>query len=271
MEWSKLKNIILLILAAANLFLLVIVVRQEVQGADLQHQARLNAISFLEEKGIQVPEDLVPQTMTLRPQTVERDLEAECAQAASLLKGSVRMEALGSEVYRYQNDNGFLQFHSDGSFSAEFAPGVFPLGSDRTQSCLEVLDRMEFQGKLLREEGDQLTFRQMWEGVSLFNQQVTLVCRENCVAAMTSGKRLVGRPVEDSGQTPITVATALIRFCNGLSALGDVCSRIDAIERGYVSTASLSGTMTLTPVWQITTNTGAYQMDTMNGELIRLS
>ena len=77
--------------------------------------------------------------------------------------------------------------------------------------------------------------------------------------------------VQDASQAPITVSTALISFFNGLNGLGDVCSRIDAIERGYMSTASLSGTMTLTPVWRITTDTGSYQLDTMSGGLTRLS
>ena len=67
------------------------------------------------------------------------------------------------------------------------------------------------------------------------------------------------------------MATALIGCLNGVSALGDVCNRIDMIEPGYVAAASLSGPIVLTPVWRITTDTGAYQLDTVTGGVTRVS
>ena len=49
-----------------------------------------------------------------------------------------------------------------------------------------------------------------------------------------------------------------------------MCSRVDRIEEGYVSAASLSGPMTLTPVWRVTTDTGAYQVDAVTGGVSRM-
>jgi hypothetical protein len=113
--------------------------------------------------------------------------------------------------------------------------------------------------------------RQIWSGVPLFTQQVTLICEQGCLTALTGGRRLVGEPAADSSRTPITTATALIDFFNGLNALGDVCSSIDRIDPGYVSAATLSGPITLTPVWRITTDTGAYQLDMITGALTRVT
>jgi hypothetical protein len=56
-----------------------------------------------------------------------------------------------------------------------------------------------------------------------------------------------------------------------LNRLGDVCSRVDGIEPGYLSVTSLSRQMELTPVWRITTDTGAYQLDLVSGEVERVS
>ena len=81
----------------------------------------------------------------------------------------------------------------------------------------------------------------------------------------------MGRPQPDPSRETISVATALIRFFNGVGALGDVCNRIDAIEPGYVAAASLSGPILLTPVWRVTTDTGAYQLDTVTGGVTRVS
>lgn len=271
MEWPKLKNIILIILVLTNLCLVAFVAQRELRNSQLQRQARQEAIQFLEDRGVAVEEKQVPQEMELLPQTVERNLEEESQLAAALLGEGVKAEDRGAGVYRYSNEAGSIQFHSDGSFSAEFAAGAFPLGEDRAESCRELLARLNFEGELLHEGENLLVFRQTWSGYPLFTQQVNLELSDGCLKAMTSGRRLIGEPVEDTTRQPITVVTALIDFLNGLNALGDVCSRIDAITPGYVAATPLSGPMTLTPVWQITTDTGSYQLDTMTGELSRVA
>ena len=79
MPWTKLKNIILLILALANLFLLTMVVSQELQDRQAREQTWQGAVRFLTQQGVQVEERVIPQTMELSPQTVRRDLEGERA------------------------------------------------------------------------------------------------------------------------------------------------------------------------------------------------
>jgi len=270
MPWSKLKNIILVILAATNLCLLFLVGGQEVQDSRLRSRAREDAIQLLRSRGVQVSEDIIPQTMTLRPQTVQRDLEGEERAAAALLGTPVTAESRGGEVYRYYNEKGVVQFLSDSAFSARLDPAAFPLGSDRRRSCLELMARMGLKGNMIEEGAERMTFRQTWEGSPLFTQQVTLVCQEGGLASITAGRQLVGRPLEDPTRSTITVATALIEFVNGVNALGDVCNRIDAIEEGYVVAVSLSGPSALTPVWRVTTDTGAYQLDTVTGGVTRV-
>ena len=53
--------------------------------------------------------------------------------------------------------------------------------------------------------------------------------------------------------------------------MGDVCSRGDAIIPGDLTASSLNKVMTLTPVWQVKTDTGAYQLDLVSGKLERPS
>ena len=271
MPWSKLKNIILVILAVTNLCLLLLVMGPGFQRRLLRGQVLDNAVRFLQDRGVQLDEDLGTPSITLSPQVVQRNLEEEARAAAALLGEGVQSEARGGEVYRYYNQNGAVQFHSDGAFSAEFAPGVFPLGEAPAQTGLALLERLGFQALLLEQEEDRLTFRQLWQDAPIFSHQVTLVCEDGCAAALLGGRRLVGAPAEDPSRTVITPATALIDFLNGVTALGDVCSRIDAIEQGYVGAAALSGFMTLTPVWRITTDTGVYQLDTVTGQVSRMS
>lgn len=269
MEWSKLKNVILILLAATNLGLLSFVWSREWRQTQQLQQAREQAVEFLDSHGVEVSHDQIPEHMELLPQKAERDVEQERSMAASLLGDQIQQDSLDGEVCCYFNENGWVRFQNDGSFAAQFASGFLPLGKDREQSCLKILEQLGFEGKLVKIDGNKLTFCQNWKGTPIFNHQVTLTCEEGALTAM-AGHRLSGGPATVEGWEPVTVATAVFDFYNGLTGMGDVCSRIDAIHLGYVSSTELSGPTLLTPVWRVDTDTGRYQLDTMTGQLTRL-
>ncbi len=271
MPWTKLKNIILAILVLTNVCLLSLVAGPAIQSKRQLSQAREEAIHFLQNRGMQVEEDVIPQSMELTPQVLERDLEEEARAAAALLGGPASVQARGGGVYRYVNENGSVQFHSDGTVSARFKAEAFPLGTDRREACLALMGRLGCEGTILEETGNKLIFRQSWRGSPLFTQQVTLTCGEKGLTSITAGRQLIGRPQEDPGRSTLSVSTVVIDFINGVSALGDVCNRIDSIEPGYITAASLSGPTVLTPVWRVTTDTGTYQIDTVTGGVSRVS
>ena len=267
MPWTKLKNIILLILALTNLFLLALVVSQSLQSSRQISQTREHTILFLTERGVQIEEDILPQAIELLPQSVERDMEQEQQCAAALLKGEVEQEARGGEIYRYSNAQGWVQFHADGSFSAYLEPGVYS-GEDLQQAGMAALEAVGFEGTLLEETEDSLTFQETWNDVPLFGQRVNVLFTGEGVITI-SGQRLTGEPKADQTRQTITVSTALVRFLNGVSTMGDVCNRIDRVEEGYLCSATLTGAMSLTPVWQVTTDIGTYQLDTVTGVVQR--
>lgn len=271
MPWSKMKNIILVILAITNLALLALVGSNAIQSRRTLRQTREQSIQFLRNRGVEVDESIIPQSMELLPQIVERDLEGEERSAAALLGGSISAESRGGEVYRYFNENGSIQFHNDGTLSAQLEEGAFPVNGDRAAGCAALMAKMGFQGTILDVSGDEFTFRQSWDGIPLFTQLITLECRGEYVTAISAGRQLMGSSQTDTTRETVTVATALIDFFNGIGALGDVCNRIDAIEPGYAAAASLSGSILLTPVWRVTTDTGAYQLDTVTGGVTRVS
>lgn len=276
MAWPKIKNIIILILLGTNLGLLAFSMGREARNYQLQEKARTNVIAFLQEQGIQVEEELVPKSITLMPQLMTRDMEQEQTLAAALLGGEVSVQAWGAEVYRYFNENGSVQFHSNGEFFAQFAAGTMPAGEkSQLEHAREILEQMGFQGHLdntLTDEGSQsetFTFQENWEGVPLLTCQTSLKYQDSCLVSITSDRRLMGPLVEDDSGTPITVATALMKFYTGLNALGDVCSQITSITQAYTVTSTISDSVPLTPVWCIVTDTGKYQLDLLTGGLSR--
>lgn len=278
MEWSKIKTIILIILAGTNLLLLSFVLRQDLQERSVQQQARQEAIAFLEKNGVTVEESIIPKEDTLQPQQVERDRESEPQLAQALLGGQVEERSLGGEVYRYHNQRGYIQFHADGTFQGEFVSGAFPLeGEDPRNYSVEILKKLNFQGEVLEVTGEEdgaaettVLLRQSWNGSPLFDRQVILTYRGGDLVSMSGGRRLTGTPQPDESRQPLEVPTALIRFYHGLTAMGDVCSRIDSITQGYVATNYSPGSTSLVPVWQVVTDTGTYLLDMLTGEVSRV-
>lgn len=273
MEWSKMKNIILLILLCTNAALLAIVLNQSFQERQAKEQARADAILFLQQGGIQVENSAVPQSTDLVLQKAERDQSGEKRLAAALLGDSVSVQDRGGGVYLYRSAAGSIQFHSDGSFQAALEPSAFPLGDQTPEEhARQLMSQLGFTAQVLAAEdvgGVQVVqLQQLWQGVPVFNLQVTLNYTDQGLSAIASGRRLFGTPEEETAAV-LTPASALVRFSTGLNALGDVCSRIDSIVPGYTCSVSLTEGMVLTPVWYITTDTGGYQLDLVTGSLGR--
>ena len=100
MEWSKLKNIILLLLVSVNAFLLILVGVQESRAARYEEDTRQAAVRVLEQSGITFGPERVPQEAGLSPLTVTRDRESEAIVAQTLL-GDVSRE--GENDVRHRN------------------------------------------------------------------------------------------------------------------------------------------------------------------------
>ena len=243
MEWSKLKNIILLLLVSVNAFLLILVGVQESRAARYEEDTRQAAVRVLEQSGITFGPERVPQG--------ENDVR-----------------------HRYSSVQGTAEFSMNGTFSVRFQPGAWAKEHERSyedasQSCLE---RIDFQGTLISSESGErpgqtvLTYYQNWEGTPLFSCQVTLLWQDDTLLRM-EGQRLSGTITSSSEEETLSAATVLVRFLAGVTEGGFVCSRIDEMNAGYLIVSGTTRPVELTPVWRITTDSGAYYVDAITGEL----
>lgn len=272
MEWSRLKNIIILILLMVNLILggLVLFYWQREEAG--QRAALENAVAILEAQGVSLSD--MPEELSLTELQVQRDQGREDVLAAALL-GTVTREDRGAGVYRYTGGKGWIQFHSNGEFSAAFSDEAYPLEGDSPEEhALEVMKLLDFRGRVLdtSQSGGQtrVTVCQLWEGVPVLSCQAVLVYEEDRLAGIVSGRRLNGTPYASAdAQKCADAASALIWFVNGVKELGDVCNTVTSMEEGYWLSSSISGPTQMTPIWYITTDTGSYQLDGLTGELTR--
>lgn len=261
MQWSKIKNIVILLLLLANVLLLAQVVVREMESQRYHSQAREETAALLAQNGIRVDLGELPDDPQLFPMRCERDAQKEKDLAASLL-GQASEQEDGS----YASPKGTIWFYSSGDFLAHLEPAAFPAGEgNEADVAAEVMERLDFQGILqsVTEENGRVLVElyQLWEQVPVFSCQVTLTFDEGQLTQI-QGRRLPGDPISQGGSGAMTVTTALVRFLSAVTEGGYVCSEIREMTAGYSMTAvPTSSLFQLAPVWQIETDAGSFRLD----------
>ncbi len=273
MEWPKLKNIIILILLLANLFLVGMLIVQERGSARYQEQALHNATSVLEQNGITMERSAIPQQTDFSAQVLERDQESEQELVTALL-GTCAFSDLGGGRYLYEGPLGQAEFRSNGNFNVTFFDGVQKLdpGQSQQMHAVDFLKRAGLSGTVsdCQTQGGEtaVTLLQTWEGLPVYSCQITLIYQGDCLNAI-SGQRLMGTPRSAGGQDEvISVPTAMLRVLNGINDLNDICNAITSMKPGYLLTTAEGG-IRLTPVWYVQTDTGTYSLNGLTGVLER--
>lgn len=274
MEWSKLKNIIILILLLVNLFFLAMTGIQQRDSVQYQEQALADAVTVLERNGIRLAAENIPEQMKIRSMTVQRDRGMEQGLAAALL-GECTVSDLGGGRYSYTSAVGNAEFRSNGNFSIVFSaalPIAEEVGSESAHA-LDIAAKIGLSGvvaskKELDDGGASVVLYQTWQEIPVYSCQITLQYKDESLVSI-SGQRLMGEPqLENSSETLISVPTALMRLLNGINDMGDICSEVIEMTPGYQMTNPTEGTR-MNPVWYVVTDTGAYQLNAITGVLER--
>lgn len=263
MSWSKLKNIIILILVLLNGFLLALAGVIQLRSARYEAQALWEAAAVLERSGITVQRESLPSAMPLSAAVYARDGEGEAGLAAALLGGETQAQTDGG-LSVYQGAGGTVTFRSTGEFSAELAPEEAPPnGEGREAQVRALLAGLGVELWQVRETENRVEVFQSVGGVPVFPAG-TAAGQLNAGAAFTydaqgrlsrvSGRLLLGRAAEDpEGEAPLSVPTVLIAFLRFVADSGDVCQELREMTPAYRAAADSAR---LTPVWRIATDGG---------------
>ena len=254
MRWTKIKNIVILLLVVVNLFLLGLVGLRNWRTQQNARLTRERMVTVLENNGVAFLPGEVPDMLTLtgRRLTITPPSDEE----AQALVGRIESQSpLGLRTV-YEGEWGTATLSPSGEIEVTYTGPAY--------SEAQALELLSSLGVEVRETGREtedglttVTLTQLWEGTPLPGQTATMVCREGILESL-SFRRLAGtvEPVSPGGET-ITAATALIRFLAAMSQEGYVCSQVTDMYAGY----SLSGsaTLTLTPVWYVETDASPWR------------
>ena len=271
MEWSKIKNIVLVILLSVNLILLSMVGCQEQQAAQNQQQARQSVFNLLENNGISMSPDLWPDSVALELLQVEGSGGTAMGQdqAATLLGPIQRVEdGAGGLRTTYYGLNGTAELASSGWFTFRLYPGCVPLDTVAPdEQGLTILSGLGLEvvpvSTQTRDGFLEQSYWQCWEGTPVFNCRPTLTWEDGFLTRV-EGQQIAGTATVTERVLCLDLPTVFVHFLSGMIRDRYLCSEITAVTAGY-ETTFLTPPFQLTPVWNITTDTGEYHVNAITG------
>ena len=275
LEWAKLKNIILIILLAANAFLLVLALDRENASRRYEDQAREEIVSILARGGISIEKETMPQEMAFSVCAVPRSEEAEAARAAQVLGEGTGPDGDGV----YVSDVGRLRFYPDGAFSFSASERALPLaGESPASAAADFLSRLGLvvgplevstpQREAWEPEETVVTAMLRYEDAPVFTPRALTVTFRADFLVSAEGYHLSGEPVPEESETPLSVVGILLRFSGYIKENIVVCREISGMTAGYTLVTSQGGIPRLIPTWHITADSGEYSLNAITGELL---
>lgn len=274
MPVSKLKNLTILILLLANFAMLALLLPARMAQRQEEADLRQSLSELYAAQDVILNPSVIPETMSLYTLELAEDPEAVLRAAGALLGSQVSAQDDSTRyLSTYLSQYGTCRISRSGAFHAQLEG--LEENSDLTKAAKKLLKSMGFtcsslgQPERLRAGVYTVTAVQAVLNVPVFGSELVLTYSNNCLTAM-DGVFFTGAGTltRISEQACISAADALVAFLSARFALGWVGSEITAMEQGYLrSETAAAAAVHLTPVWKLTTDTGAFYINGTTGEV----
>jgi len=269
LEWPKVKNIIILILAIVDAFLLFLVLGRQRAVDRYAQSAITGAVEVLAQNGVAVSPGALDNCDALPALTTSRDLSAESAVTQALLGPDTTRRDQSGGLYAYESPIGTALFRATGDFEAYLTQRP---AASRTpaEHALALLADMGLTGELAgspQGPDGEVVLYQTVNGAPVYSCQLVFRYEEGALASV-SGTMLTGTllPAAEDPK-PLDLPSALMRLLSGVLERGGVCSVVTDLRPGYRLEQSFGTEMHLAPTWLAVTNTGNYYLDSITGTL----
>lgn len=263
MQWDKVKNVLIVILLAVNLFLIgnfgVKLWQDYRRGEELMSDLR----ALTQEYGMQLDDAFqLPKDKVLPTLSIDRSRADEEAVAQAMLGETVERTEQEDGTVQFESDAGKMEWRADGTVQAECTTGQeMP---DDAAAALRLARQLLSSWGLQVEHGSTqadgltVTMTGTVAGQPVHNRVLTLRFDEDGSATL-SGLWSFGIPyttVRGSGVS-CNAADALLEF----AARAQDVKRIDSMTAGYRMEVDSNRRLQLTPTWKIATDSGEYLVD----------
>lgn len=264
---TNIKNVIIAALAALNLLFIAFIAANGVAERRERAQVARDLADILARHGIVLEEGAIRDYEAPQQAVAERS-RAEEKEFADLLCGETTVTSGGGNILQYEGSLGRGVFQSGGSFTVKVFVEGTPGGKaeETTRQYLKKLrNRAEVFRLVLTGGRESVLARYYWKGSPIFNCVIAFTYEEGRLVEV-SGKRVSALRADEEETKTHLVSTATLAFLRAVREGRVACSRISAIEAGYVYvTVSAFGEGVLHPAWAFATDTGVYYYDAVTG------
>jgi hypothetical protein len=190
---------------------------------------------------------------------------------AETLLGNTSEVNEGGNIYIYSGDKGGRAKFSGGEFDITLPPGHYPSGGDALKAATQILKTLQIEAVSITSGGsagnETVVAVCAINHQPVFNCRVVLIFNDGSLVGL-SGKLAVDVQPTTDKKDMSSPATALMIFLSGVKSGTITCTRIDAVQPGYVLTeTSVPGKGSLQPAWRIDTESGIFTVNTVTAKI----
>lgn len=265
---DRLKNIIILILALLNAFLLAALAIRGNEERVARRTQQQELVALFAADGMTLDPALIPTDTAVSTYALIRDETAERKAATFLLGDNLERTTQGGGIYTYTSQQGAAAFRDTGSFDAAGS-----LSQENAEAfCRDFCKAFSYDTPIftLDETGSgTATAVRLWNGTPVFNAAVTFTIDQGRVLS-ASGALLPETGAEtSSGQKPLSAFAALTAFQQMRYASSSVVSSITEVSLCYELQSTTAAPMALVPSWRIVTDTATFYVNCISGTVRR--
>ena len=260
MQWSRVKTILIVLLAAVDCLLLCMLGGKMWFAYQREQEAHAHIQTVLEKSGVTLDESAkIPASAMIPQLLIDRNRADEAAVASALLGGSAERREDG-ERSRFVGSAGEVVWDEQGELTATLTPEDYtkPQGGQVQERARKLLQSAGFsiEGLLWETDGNMVTVRFKTAGYEVFNQNLTITFAKESV--QIQGRWTFGEPYSTKSNLYASYDPndALLVFA-GIGV--ETC--ISGMEPGLLLTNTAGNQFGLTPVWRLCTDQGEYFVD----------
>ncbi len=266
MQSARLKNIIILILALLNLFLLGSLLNRQAARLDSRRQTVTQLTALFDANNIALSEDAVTFDAPPGSISLNRDVEQERQMASFLLGKGMSHSSQSGVIYSYESSAGAAVFSSGGAFDAAI---LLQEDTNVERLCRKFCSQFQYEDMTIQEEDPfSATAVRSFDGYPVSNCTISFSVQGSVLTV--SGMFL---PSVSSGASSdsdlLSAVSALTAFLNTHLESGAVVSQITSVTACYQAQSTSASSTTLIPTWLIDTDFGIYYVNCETGAVTR--
>ena len=266
MDNRVLERIVIVILLLLNLALAAVVLSDRAETRRSNREITEYVLRVLQDNNIRAAEGAVRVQEAPKRVTLARNDQRESEIARQLL-GSAEPQELGGKIMFYRTDKGQAVFRGSGDVETLYTSSAVPIRGSAVKTTLRLLRQAGIDAALtgpVAEESPMVEVYCLWNDYPVYNAVLQFDYSGDSLYMIT-GNRVFDSMTGEEGTGLMNSTSALLRFVELVKQDGLICSRLDAVQPGYLQTVVVSGESTLSPVWRIETDIGVFLINAENG------